>query len=81
MLLLAKLVLFLLRPQRAQEGALEVHSCWLKPRHAANLDLNEPRLRMKSCGLESETPRLFRVNVSHEVLQTKNVIELSVLRQ
>jgi hypothetical protein len=36
---------------------------------------------MKSWRFESETPRLFRAEALRELLHTKNVIELSVLRR
>jgi hypothetical protein len=36
---------------------------------------------MRSWRFESETSQLFRAEVLREVVQTKNVIELSVLRR
>jgi hypothetical protein len=46
-----------------------------------NRFLSETRLLMRSWRLESETPQLFRTEASRDLLHTKNVIELSVLRR
>jgi hypothetical protein len=46
-----------------------------------NQILSETRLQMRSWRFESERSQLFRAEASREPVDTKNVIELSVLRR